>query len=968
MSASSGFPFPTLFFNFFIAYNGNKDYLQSQIPNEKIQLILTNMIDTSNNLIIIKNKICTSEIEQFQYNVNGNRCNIRFKNSAKTYSYQKDKVIWLTNPVSFDPLYCRVRHNGYLLSNIKNILAFHHGQKTYWHICFNNNYERDYTDNEINLSKTCLDNPQSCCVFEYLKLIAAENQLQAEDGTPLLLKQYNKIDFITDDKAAATYLNPQTYKPKQYSRPVLIYPFGCNASQQKAVEAAFENQVSVVQGPPGTGKTQTILNIIANIIKLNRTVLIVSNNNSAINNIVEKMSKYELGFIVAELGKLENKQAFIESQTSGKQYPRTIESWHSPDADDPKYLKEIDWKTALLSEIYSKQERLAIARQEVEIIKTEWQHYKMEVGDIEPDMKLRRFFNSSQLMQLWQDIQDFEESKLNNTGLIARFKQKVQWTILWLKGKLFFEGADNDFSPEQTSKHIAALRVLFYKRKHAELLLEIENLEKILNLRDADNVAKQMSESSMNYLKNILYHKYGVNHEKPYFTLTNIWENTQKILEEYPVILSTTFSARMSLDPNTGFDYVIMDEASQVSAETGVLALSCARNAIIVGDSMQLPNVVTDDDKLKYKTIFQKFNIPEEYNCANHSFLESICKVIPNIPQTLLREHYRCHPKIINFCNQKFYGNNLVIMTQDHGEKDVICAIKTVEGNHSRGHLNQREIDVIKEEVLPVFPYTTEEIGIIAPYNKQVEGLQQHIGIEIDVATVHKFQGREKDAIIMSAVDDVISSFADDPNLLNVAISRAKQKFCLVVSGNEQSATCNISDLIAYIQYNNCTISISKIRSIYDYLYKQYTEARLSYLKRHKRVSEYDSENLTYALLEDILKENIYMQHLNIIFQQPLNLLIRDFSLLNDEECRYAQHNATHIDFLIYNQVSKRPVLAIETDGYEYHKKENVQFKRDCMKNHILELYNIPLVRLSTTGSNEKTIIENKLKEILYIS
>lgn len=96
--------------------------------------------------------------------------------------------------------------------------------------------------------------------------------------------------------------------------------------------------------------------------------------------------------------------------------------------------------------------------------------------------------------------------------------------------------------------------------------------------------------------------------------------------------------------------------------------------------------------------------------------------------------------------------------------------------------------------------------------------------------------------------------------------------------------------------------------------------------------------------------------------------MIRDFSLLNDEECRYAQHNATHIDFLIYNQVSKRPVLAIETDGYEYHKKENVQFKRDCMKNHILELYNIPLVRLSTTGSNEKTIIENKLKEILYIS
>nr|WP_278511202.1 AAA domain-containing protein [Bacteroides nordii] len=44
------------------------------------------------------------------------------------------------------------------------------------------------------------------------------------------------------------------------------------------------------------------------------------------------------------------------------------------------------------------------------------------------------------------------------------------------------------------------------------------------------------------------------------------------------------------------YDYLIMDEASQVSVETGALALSCAKNAIIVGDIMQLPNVVTKED------------------------------------------------------------------------------------------------------------------------------------------------------------------------------------------------------------------------------------------------------------------------------------------------------------------------------------------------------------------------------------
>ena len=42
----------------------------------------------------------------------------------------------------------------------------------------------------------------------------------------------------------------------------------------------------------------------------------------------------------------------------------------------------------------------------------------------------------------------------------------------------------------------------------------------------------------------------------------------------------------------------------------------------------------------------------------------------------MLKEHYRCHPKIINFCNKKFYNNELVIMTEDKDEQDVIKSNK----------------------------------------------------------------------------------------------------------------------------------------------------------------------------------------------------------------------------------------------------------------------------------------------------
>lgn len=71
------------------------------------------------------------------------------------------------------------------------------------------------------------------------------------------------------------------------------------------------HQISVVQGPPDTGKTQTILNIIANIVSSGKTVLIVSNNNSATANVQEKLNKYGFDFIVVPLGRRENWESFI---------------------------------------------------------------------------------------------------------------------------------------------------------------------------------------------------------------------------------------------------------------------------------------------------------------------------------------------------------------------------------------------------------------------------------------------------------------------------------------------------------------------------------------------------------------------------------------------------------------------------------------------------------------------------------
>ena len=70
------------------------------------------------------------------------------------------------------------------------------------------------------------------------------------------------------------------------------------------------------------------------------------------------------------------------------------------------------------------------------------------------------------------------------------------------------------------------------------------------------------------------------------------------------------------------------------------------------------------------------------------------------------------------------------------------------------------------------------------------------------------------------------------------------------------------------------------------------------------------------------------------------------------------------MDFVIFRKTSKQPVLTIEVDGYAFH-GSTTQKERDAIKDKLLENAGIPHIRFSTIGSNEKTILTNKLKSLL---
>lgn len=902
------------------------------------------MINPTKEMIVLKGEIKTSSVQSCLYNPGTQKWDVTFSNGKK-FSYAYDNVEKICPGVPIDlSEYSLQEIGGQVLGGMKNVYEFH-GYRKYYHVVFDNGYSKDYSDSEVRLVKSVFKSKRSKDLWEYFRRISEISNLRNDFGELILKKQFEKIDFISEDSALNPYINAKSPYKKKSNVP--IFPFGCNTSQYEAVENAINNQLSVIQGPPGTGKTQTILNIIANLLASGKNVQVVSNNNSAIENVQEKLasSKYNLGFIVAKLGKGDNKKQFLENQIT--EYP-DFSGWEYKGSIS-ELISEIQALSQKFKIVYENEEKIAKLTAEksgIDVEKVHFDQYIRESGTLLGKVRLKKNARSSDIMYLWQLLLDRSE--------------KGASVSLWQKVMLYFKHGlrDKTVFDHDPAQIIPTLQYLYYERRIVEIDKDVDKLKSDVESMHVDT--DKLTSKSMQYLKHVLAKRYSRNKSRRVISEDDFWKNPQEVLAEYPVTLSTTFASRSSLGSRLNtvqYDYLIMDEASQVDVATGVLALSSSLNAVIVGDTKQLPNVITEEDREKAERIFKKYDIPEGYKFTK-SFLQSVLEIVPDIPMTLLREHYRCHPKIINFCNQKFYSGELLVMTHDSGEENVIKAITTVAGNHERDRSNQRQIDVIKQEILPELGNDLSEVGIISPYRNQVDAIRREIP-NIDVNTVHKFQGREKDIIIISTVDDEKNDFSDDPYLINVAVSRAKKHLYVVASGNE-TGDGNINDLISYIRYNNCEVVESKIYSIFDYLYNNYSDARMKYLKEKKRVSEYDSENLMFALLTELIEEN-KRNDIGIISHMQLKLLLRDTGEMTDEEKKYATNPLTHLDFVLYSKISKKILAAIEVDGYTYHKEGTRQAERDLLKNSILEKYDIPLLRFSTTGSGEKERLNDLL-------
>ena len=134
----------------------------------------------------------------------------------------------------------------------------------------------------------------------------------------------------------------------------------------------------------------------------------------------------------------------------------------------------------------------------------------------------------------------------------------------------------------------------------------------------------------------------------------------------------TTLSIGKFIDNKAGlYDLAIFDEASQTDIVSAIPVLFRSKKVLVIGDEKQLNPIIGVNSEKDLKNWYA-FNLPEDFfnnfSYTSNSLLSISDNILKqhNFSRTILKEHFRCHPNIIDFSNRFFYDNSLRIKTMNY--------------------------------------------------------------------------------------------------------------------------------------------------------------------------------------------------------------------------------------------------------------------------------------------------------------
>ncbi len=628
--------------------------------------------------------------------------------------------------------------------------------------------------------------------------------------------------------------------------------FAPNISQMEAIEKGIKTKdIQLVLGPPGTGKTTVIVAWIDYYTKIGKRVLVSSQNNKAVDNVLERVAENkDIGIIRIGNEKMiqDNVKEFMPEKQGEKlysSYKKTFIENEDKYDTDTKRLKEL---IKLSEESY----KLLESYQSV-INKVSYQ-YKMLKDYL---INLNHLFESSSSSKNALEILIDEKNRKNiyvcetkkKNPLIRIFRLPislgVKYDILKTNSKINEEKKRYDYSVEAYNKmsaefqqHLKDKEFLERKKELSEIkmklqnngnfnmeyslpydsfscIIQFENLKKCFE--DVNNFKNQCIEAIENIckLKNAISEWDKALDEKRNEIMTNI------LIEGADVVGATCIGINSNRKfSEVEFDVSIIDEAGQIQIHNIIVPMTRARKNLLLGDYLQIPPIVNEEVAKLCKMDGVADDLLKE------SFFEFLYKKkeFPEKNKTILRTQFRMPAEIASIISHQFYEDKYESVKSKENMKSVsdifskpLVVISTSDNEKRRekpaaggGYINDYESEIIGNIISKVIAsgeLKSSEIGIIAPYSKQVANIRKILKKQVYslteeeavsmVATLDSYQGQERKLIIYSSTRSDYKKSSKQPRIgfmkelrrLNVAFTRCKNQM-IVIGDMDFLTTC----------------------------------------------------------------------------------------------------------------------------------------------------------------------------------
>lgn len=596
-----------------------------------------------------------------------------------------------------------------------------------------------------------------------------------------------------------------------------------NTEQKIAVLTALSQEVTYIWGPPGTGKTQTLATLLNILIKAGRSVLLTSNTNVAVDEILKKFIANEENASIIEEGQILRlgiptvKDDSFDGLLIDKIVERKI-------VEANRRVEEIEAEIATTEETIKKYEQLAkrsiAAKESMEAQISEYRQLENQVESLE-----------KQIDRIRADIEQ-------NNVLLASKRELLDKAQNASRFRRMFSGLDADqLSTEiksiENKQGISELKIDSLQSELEDVLDQKQSLSEKLNSLEDTAEIKLDGMSAVESLEERIQ-ELSKGAEEKRREINSIQLNVQKVMDEIfsnALVIGSTI-ARACIDPKIvkrKFDVLIVDEASMAPLPSlFFLAGLCSSHYIVSGDFRQLSPIFQSKTETARKWLGREI-------FTQAGILDSVEAKIEDNRLVMLREQHRMHPSICALISDAVYEGKL--KTPEHvakskydiaklppfeGKALIFCdtaaanpGITRPKNSYSRispysAAISSRiALECIEEGRKNSFEIN---VGIVTPYRAQatlISKLLDDNNVDRDrvvVSTIHRFQGSEKDYIIFDLVEGeplspgllIQGTFknSEPGRLITVAISRAMGKFILVGNSEYINSKFSLNDAL----------------------------------------------------------------------------------------------------------------------------------------------------------------------------